>query len=72
MTFHGVDMDFFWNYTLSKLRFSQIREFRVHVVFYLLQSLIDDFDYGDDDDDASRIAEQRRHLMEEERRLSQE
>ena len=42
------------------------------LVCYAPQSVIDDFDYGDDDDDASRIAEQRRHLMEEERRLSQE
>jgi hypothetical protein len=34
--------------------------------------MIDDFDYGDEQDDATRLAEQRRRLMEEERRLSQE
>ncbi|KAK3749588.1 hypothetical protein QZH41_019729 [Actinostola sp. cb2023] len=36
------------------------------------QNMLDDFDYGDEQDDATRLAEQRRHLMEEERRLSQE
>ena len=35
----------------------------------LQQALLDAFDYGDDEDDEQRLAEQRRHLMEEESRL---
>eukprot|EP00794_Sanderia_malayensis_P000209 gene209-825_t len=33
------------------------------------QALLDAFDYGDDDNDEDRLAEHRRHLMEEETRL---